>query len=413
MRGALAPAMRRVLVPRWLLALGVFAAMGSIGAVAVALRRKPPIDWRSAIATSMAPRAAGDHMVQPLADGGRVELTLEPEVQRAAERLLGDADPIQGAAVLVSVDDGRVLALAGRHRATPQANDPMLATSAWAPAASVFKLVTSAALLDQGVTPTTRVCYHGGVHSVEADNLVDHPELDGRCKSLGYGLAKSQNAILARLAHDHLDPVKLERAARALGWGEALPFELPTAASTLSLPSDPLAFARVAAGFWNTSLSPLHGALLAATIARGGEMPSLRMVERVVDGGGRELPLPPHAAPHRAIDAGTAEQLARMMVGTTEWGSANRAFRDSSTGRRRLAGVRVAGKTGTLTGHDEAGLAYSWFVGFAPANHPQVAVAVLLGRADEADVRAAEVARALLASWMTSGDQAASFVAAK
>jgi cell division protein FtsI/penicillin-binding protein 2 len=215
------------------------------------------------------------------------------------------------------------------------------------------------------------------------------------------------------LAHDHLDPVKLERAARALGWGEPTPFELPTTASTLALPSDPLAFARVAAGFWNSNLSALHGARMAATIARGGEMPELHIVERVFDGNGREVPLPAHAAPHRVLPAYSAEELGRMMVGTTEWGSANRAFRDRSTGRRRLAGVRVAGKTGTLTGHDESGLAYSWFVGFAPADHPQVAFAVLLGRADEADIRAAEVARALLATWMTSGDHAPAFVAAK
>jgi cell division protein FtsI/penicillin-binding protein 2 len=91
-----------------------------------------------------------------------------------------------------------------------------------------------------------------------------------------------------------------------------------------------------------------------------------------------------------------------MMIGTTEWGSATRAFRDPSTHRRRLAGVRVAGKTGTLTGKDPGGLAYSWFVGFAPADKPEVAFAVLLGRADEADIRAAEVARALLATWLTT-----------
>jgi peptidoglycan glycosyltransferase len=405
--------MRRLLVPRWLIALAAFAAVASIGAVAVALRTHPPVDWRRVLATSLAPRADGGRLVQPLADGGRVELTLDAELQHAAERLLGEADPVQGAAVVLAVDDGRVLALAGRHRNAPQANDVRLATNAWAPAASVFKLVTSAALLAEGVTPATRVCYHGGVHSVEADNLEDHPELDGRCKSLGYGLAKSQNAILARLAHDHLDPIKLERAARALGFGEAPLFELPTSASTLSLPSDPLAFARVAAGFWNTNLSALHGALLAATIARGGETPSLHLVDRVVDGGGRVQPLPARAAAHRAIAPSTAEALAQMMVGTTEWGSANRAFRDSSTGRRRLAGVRVAGKTGTLTGKDADGLAYSWFVGFAPADHPQIAFAVLLGRADEADVRAAEVARALLATWMTSGDHAPAFVAAR
>jgi cell division protein FtsI/penicillin-binding protein 2 len=350
---------------------------------------------------TLTPHADGGRLVQPLSDGGHVELTLDAELQHAAERLLGEADPIQGAAVLVSVDDGRVLALAGRTRAAPSANEVALATTAWAPAASVFKLVTTAALLGEGLTPDSRVCYHAGVHSVEADNLEDHPELDGRCRTLGYGLAKSQNAILARLAHDHLDPVKLERTARALGFGEPLPFELPTAASTLALPSEPLAFARVAAGFWNTNLSALHGALLAATIARGGESPALHVVDRVVDGGGRVLPLPVGAALHRALTPETARAMARMMVGTTEWGSANRAFRDSSTGRRRLAGIRVAGKTGTLTGKNPA-LAYSWFVGFAPADHPQVAFAVLLGRADEADIRAAEVARALLATWMTS-----------
>ena len=113
----------RLLVPRWVIALGAFAVMASVGAVAVALRRTPPADWRHAIATSFTPRAEGSHMVEPLSDGGRVELTLDAEMQHAAERLLDEADPIQGAAVLVSVDDGRVLALAGRHRNAPQTND--------------------------------------------------------------------------------------------------------------------------------------------------------------------------------------------------------------------------------------------------------------------------------------------------
>src|SRR5512144_3194636 len=118
--------MRRLLVPRWLIALGAFALVAGIGAVAVALRRTPPVDWRHAIATGLSPRAECGHLVQPLPDGGRVELTLDAELQHAAERLLGEADPIQGAAVVVSVDDGRVLALAGRHRETPQANDVRL-----------------------------------------------------------------------------------------------------------------------------------------------------------------------------------------------------------------------------------------------------------------------------------------------
>src|SRR5205814_8351944 len=130
----------------------------------------------------------------------------------------------------------------------------------------------------------SRVCYHGGVHSVEASNLASHPRLDRTCQTLAYGLAKSQNAILARLAYDYLDPLALDRTARALGFGAPLPFELPVTASEVAVPSDGgLAFARVAAGFWSTTLSPLHGAFLAATLARGGVTPPLRLVERVVD----------------------------------------------------------------------------------------------------------------------------------
>ena len=392
--------MRRLSIPRRLSALATIAAVASVGAAAVALRARPPVDWRAAMAV-LAPRAAAGRLVQPLSDGGQVELTLDAELQRAAEQLLADADPIQGSAVLLSVEDGRVLALAGRTRAAPGRNQVELALTAWAPAASVFKLVTTAALLDAGLKPETRVCYHAGVHSVEADNLEDHPALDGRCKSLGYAVAKSQNAIIARLAHDYLDPASLTRAAEALGFGTAPPFDLPTQASQLSAPSDPLGFARVAAGFWSSSLSPLHGALLAAAIARGGEMPVVHLVERVVDGNGRILAAPAPGPPHRVLAASTASALGRMMVGTTEWGSANRAFRDPASHRRRLGGIRVAGKTGTLTGTDPA-LAYSWFVGFAPADRPRVAFAVLLGRQDESDIRAAEVGRALLARWLTA-----------
>lgn len=389
--------MPRVQVQRRLLALATILAVASLGAVALALRARPQVDWRAALG-HLEPRAQAGRMVQPLDDGGRVELTLEPELQRAAEHLLAEADPIQGAAVLVSVEDGRILALAGHARGAA-ANDARLALTAWAPAASVFKLVTTAALLDGGLPPATQVCYHGGVHSVEADNLADRPELDERCRSLGYGLAKSQNAIIARLAHDHLDPVRLERAARAFGFGEPLPFDLPASTSTLTLPSDGLAFARVAAGFWHSSLSPLHGALLAATIARDGEMPVARLVERIVDGEGRVRPVTPTATPRRALAPETARTLARMMIGTTEWGSANHAFHDPTTHRRRLEGVRVAGKTGTLS---DDKFAYSWFVGFAPADHPQVAFAVLLGRADEDSLRAADVARAMVAVWLTT-----------
>ena len=346
-------------------------------------------------------REDGSGYVEVLHDGGRAELTLDPAMQHRAERLLGEYPAPYAAAVVISVDDGRVLALAGRSTVEPEKNAADLALTAWAPAASVFKLVTSAALLAAGVQPNERVCYHAGVHSLEADNLEDHPELDQRCKSFAYGLAKSQNAIVGRLAHDHLDADSLTRMARALGFGSAPSFALPVQPSLLEVPGgdDPLAFARVAAGFWNTTLSPLHGAMLAATLARGGVTPPVKLIERLFDGDGRPQPVPAAAPATRVLDEHIAHVVGRMMIGTTEWGSARGAFHEGN--RRALGRVRVAGKTGSLN-RAEPFTAYSWFVGFAPAEAPRVAFAVLLGRDEDNDVKAAQVARALVASWLTS-----------
>jgi len=376
-----------------------WVAIAGLGA-ALLVPRSPGrdrLDWRVQLGRFQ-PRDAGGRLIQPLDEGGRIELTLEPRLQDLAERLLARADAARGAAVMISVDDGRVLALAGRSRAEPERESLPLAIGDWAPAASVFKLATAAALLERGVPAGERVCYHGGLHSVEADNLAGDAR-DRNCRTFAYGLARSQNAIIGRLAHDHLDGETLERSARALGFGAAPAFELQPPPAKLTIPPEPLGFARAAAGFARNTLSPLAGALVAATIARGGEAPPVRLVERVIDRDGRSLR--PEAAPARRVLAEPiARTLASMMIGTTESGTARAAFHDRRT-HRRLLGVTVAGKTGSLNGADPF-TAYSWFVGFAPAERPEVAFAVLLGHDEEGRVRAAEIARDLVAGWLAA-----------
>jgi peptidoglycan glycosyltransferase len=341
-------------------------------------------------------------------------LTIDPRVQRAAEQALSRQHAPLGSVVVLGVDDGRVLALEGRRQGAPEVWSPELALGAWAPAASVFKVVTAAALAAEGVTPETRVCYHGGLRSVEATNLVSMPRLDKECQSLAFGLAKSQNAILARLAHDHLDSAALERMAHALGFGTALPFELPTSASQAFIPgpAEPLPFAKVAAGFWQTSLSPLHGAYLAAVVAREGlDLP----LHLVAEGEGDKNP---EGRASRVLDERTARAVGAMMLGTTRYGTARHGFHDRR-GRSYLGDIEVAGKTGSLSGwqhiedpeataspvpvHPEDRLlAYSWFVGYAPADHPAVAIAVLLANDQPWRRRAHELAREVLEAYFTA-----------
>src|SRR4051812_28943426 len=142
----------------------------------------------------------GDHYEATLKDGRHAALTLDPTLQAYAEKLLSEARAPRGAIVAMA-PDGRILALAGRRGepakpvsagAHPRDSstgtfDWRLATEVWAPAASVFKLVTASALVVAGVDPSDKVCFHGGIRSVLESNLHDDKR-DSRCESLVYGM---------------------------------------------------------------------------------------------------------------------------------------------------------------------------------------------------------------------------------
>ena len=357
----------------------------------------------------------GAHLVADLEGGGLAQLTLQPALQKSVEEALASHHLPFAAAAVVSIPDGKVLVLAGYSKVDPTLNGATLALRPWAPAASVFKVVSAAALLQDGhVDPEARVCYHAGVSSVLRDNLIDMPGIDHSCASLGYGIGKSQNAIIAKLATRSLRPEQLERMANAFGFGQDISFDAPIEPSEVEIPREPLEFARAAAGFWHSSLSPLHGALLAATIANHGEMPAPRIIEKAVDSQGVPLVLAKNVS-HRVLDRTVAEQVGRMMQLTTTMGTARHSFRDRK-GNPTLP-IEVAGKTGTLfyrgRPHDptlpstvvtlEAGqLGYSWFVGFAPADHPKIAFAVLLGNPIAWPLKAHFVARQVISNYLAS-----------
>jgi hypothetical protein len=234
----------------------------------------------------------GTTFVADLEEGGAAELTLNAGLQDEVEEVLSHYEVPFGAAVAISIPDGRVLALAGRSAVDPSLGAAELALRPWAPAASVFKIVAASALVGEAsLSGASRTCYHGGIHAVLPENLLDLPRLDRRCGTLAYGLGKSQNAIIAKLAARHLQPAALLRVASSLGFGAPIAFDAEVEPSEIEVPEDPLEFARTAAGFWHSSLSPLHGALMAAAVANAGEMPAPRLIERAAGADGRPLAL--------------------------------------------------------------------------------------------------------------------------
>lgn len=332
------------------------------------------------------------------AHGGRVaHLTLDPSLQRHAERLLRGYEVPEVAVVMADMK-GRVLVWASR-RERGQGGD--LCADASAPAASVFKIATAAALVEHaGLGPDTRQCYWGGEHRVEAAHLVDDARRDRSCTTLAGAMGHSTNAVFARLASKHLSAGQLESTARALGFGDAQPFDVPVEPNGLNLPDDPLGFARTSAGFWNTTLSPLGAVSLALTVANRGQAVRPYVIERVTEGNQLLFRAPARYPARRAIKPETADAVTRMLETAVTEGTCYRAFHDAK-GRSFLPHMTVAGKTGTLT-RGETDQFYTWFVGFAPSRAPEVAVSVLAVNGSTWRVKANVIARDMLRAYFAS-----------
>jgi cell division protein FtsI/penicillin-binding protein 2 len=341
-------------------------------------------------------RRRGERYQVALPGDRTARLTLDPAIQTRATEVLEQSRAIEGAIVVMGID-GRVLALAGLRASSPKKVDYNLPVKVWAPAASVFKLVTAAALLESGVKRGTEVCYRGGFRSVERAHLQNDRSRGASCGDLGLGISKSQNAIIANLAHNHLDKSELARAARKLGFGEsadlAPDFAIDVEANRIALPDGDLERARVAAGFWSTELSPLGGAMVASAIATGGIARSPRIVDAVIDGGA-EIPVLPGPTT-RVLPQRVAATLTSMMTETCATGTARKGFHDLK-GRPFLDGAPVAGKTGSLSVASPSYRAYSWFVGFAPADEPRVVISVLLANPETWHLKAHTAARLVL-----------------
>jgi peptidoglycan glycosyltransferase len=325
---------------------------------------------------------------------GRVaRLTLDSKLQSAAVALLNKHKLPQASIVAMDPATGRVLAYASKG-----GDGRDLAIEATAPSASVFKIVTGAALVQvAGVPIDTKLCYSGGEQKITANDLKDDPKHDAYCATLAQAMGRSINTIFAKLASRKLNGADLSAIAGQLGYGQPLPFDVPVQTSSIELPTETLAFARTAAGFWNTTLSPLHGAVLASTIANGGVMMRPFIVDSILDGTKVVYKAPAPTPLRKAIEPASATAVGTMMLETVSQGTSFKAFHDK-TGKAFLPGIEVAGKTGTLNNPNPVKL-YTWFVGYAPAKAPKIAVSVLVANDPVWKVKANTVARELLQAY--------------
>lgn len=342
--------------------------------------------------------ADGDLMRADLDNGWTAELTTVPALQEAATNILNRGKVPFGAVVVIDVRTGDVLAMADRydeqHAIAPPidpAGPPHLALRALAPAASIFKIVTSAALVEVGVSTQRKYSYNSSPRRVYEATLAK-PGPGAPETTMGDALADSNNGFFAQLADDKLAREDLDLISRRFGFNQVVPFPLLTDASTAQVPRNRLERARMAAGFWHTRLTPLHAALIAAAVAGDGTLPVPRLVRRLEAPDGRVVEAPDRPPFAHAMRAETAKAVRQMMARTNATGTGQRAFSKWPT---RLSHIKVGGKTGTLALRDP-NTTFTWYVGFAPVDDPQIAIAVMVGNGELWWQRAVDIARDVL-----------------
>lgn len=352
-----------------------------------------------------------------------LKTTLDLRLQRAAVKALGRD---RGAVVMLDPATGQVLALASTpvydangivnpdtardtfEGLAADDSDPLLprATLGRYVPGSVFKIVTAIAGLDSGrISPSTTFEEQPGA---ERDGLLvsgfrirdgHHPETGDTALDLRGATEVSCNIWYA-LAGLQVGGGTLVDEAAKLGFGGQLPFDLPTAVSRVtngggSAPggfADDVELASASFGQGETYVTPIQMALVASAVANGGVLMEPQLVSAITGKGPGARTIDPQTW-RRVLSGGDADAIARAMQAAVE-GDLGRQF----TAGAAVPGIPTAGKSGTaeLGGTGEP---HSWFIGFAPVDHPRVAIAVLVERGGRGGERAAPLAGAMLQAY--------------
>jgi peptidoglycan glycosyltransferase len=326
--------------------------------------------------------------------GGNVVLTINQLAQRTAYEQL-TAKGFRGAVVAIRPNTGEILAMVSTPSFDPNrlaAPEPKAQQQAWNefnsgdrpianrtiretyPPGSTFKLVVTAAALASGDFDENTPLTAAPVIDLPGSNA-DLENFNGsRCgpgetAPLKEALARSCNTAFAQLSMD-LGADRLRRQAELFGVGQQdLLVPLQVSPSAIGPIADRPSLAQSGIGQRDVRLTPLQNAMIAATIANGGDRMTPYLVAKLTDPDLKDLETFEPERAERALDRDIADKIREMMIAS-----------EARTRGEKVPGVTVASKTGTAEhGADpKANPPHGWYVAFAPAENPQVAIAVIV-----------------------------------
>ncbi|NMX10771.1 peptidoglycan D,D-transpeptidase FtsI family protein [Mobiluncus mulieris] len=322
--------------------------------------------------------------------GGNVSLTIDPKIQEACVQALHGQT---GAAVALNPATGEILGMYSAPSFNPNTlsgadgkqvldnyqalrsnpGKPLMnrAISQLYPPGSTFKIVTAAALLSSGqIQPDTEVDAPTTLPlpntNVTLSNYGGYPCGNGKVP-FRFAFAQSCNTPFAQLGMN-LGGKALQDQAKRFGFATSVQIPMPGVASQFPLPEAPSFLANAAIGQQSVRVTPLQMAMVAAAVANRGMVMKPYLINQDLSS---DFQVVQQHAPQelgRAVSPQVAADLNTLMQEVVKTGSGKAAA---------IPGITVAGKTGTA----QTGIASGrdlWFVGFAPAEAPRIAVAVVI-----------------------------------
>ena len=375
---------------------------------------------RGDVQTNAFDAAASDLLHRPRV-GANLTTTLDSKLQAAAVQAMGSN---KGAAVAIDPHTGAIRAMVSIPYYDPNKldqdwktlasdpNTPLLnrATQGLYVPGSVFKIVTATAAIDLGLVDLNKHYNCANDLVVDGFRIVNknHPPgvtyvtyVDDFAYSNNVTFAKTALSLGGKsiaVGDDIPNPPpwdvsidqsrqRFEEYTRRFGFDRPLPFDIPTSTSTIGNQNlSRVELANLGFGQGRIEVTPLLMALGAATIANGGEMPAPYLVQEIRDPSGTLLMQHTPQTIRQVMSPETAKSMNRLMTTSVQEGYAKPA---------QISGVEVGGKTGSAEvggGKTE----HSWFIGYAPANNPVIAVAVIMENKGPGDEFATPAGRQIM-----------------
>jgi cell division protein FtsI/penicillin-binding protein 2 len=335
-----------------------------------------------------AAKTVGSRIESPLSDGGSVIYNLDTELQEKVSRFFAEKHVPYGVFVALEPKTGKVLGMVSHSSVDPDWQKR--AYFQIYPMASLFKIITASAAMEQGkVSPDTVIAFNGRLTSVNPSYWEPRgrrsPEM-----SLTDAMGKSVNPVFGRLASDFVGRDELVLQANRFGFNQPLFPGTAIMQSTAFSPQSDAELKLMGAGLGReVKISPLHAAAMMAAVANRGVMMTPLLADKVTSGTGEVLFSAAPVEMRRLLTEETAAKLAKTLSTTVNKGTSRRAFHDRK-GRALLARLNIAAKTGSIDGKEPQGQ-YSWFAAYAPMEDPQIALIALVVNQGRWNVKASHV----------------------